>query len=131
MTIRVCSKGTQPCRHIRIDGTNGSMELEPIEDFRTVKHTTGLNEGLTRVDKLEIRMFLRKVNDKAKAAGYHDGINRISFKAPNDRYAGQLHELARILRGEIPNPPGLYRHDLLVHKVSLDACNLKTVDVED
>ena len=131
VTIRVCSKGTQPCRHIRIDGTDGSMELEPIEDFRTVKHTTGLNEGLARVDKLEIRMFLKKVNAKAKTAGYHDGINRISFKAPNDRYAGQLHELARIIRGEIPNPPGLYRHDLLVHKVSLDACNLKTVDVED
>ena len=59
-----------------------------------------------------------------------DGINRIVFKAPADRYAGQLKELARIIRGEIPNPPGLYRHDLLVHKVSLDACNLPTVDVE-
>ena len=130
VTIRVCSKGTQPCRHIRIDGTNGSMELEPVEDFRTVKHTTGLNEGLSRVDKLEIKMYLKKVNAPAKAAGYHDGINRIAFKAPEDRYAGQLQELARIIRGEIPNPPGLYKHDLLVHKVSLDACNLKTEEVE-
>ena len=129
-TFRVCSRGTQPCRHIRIDGTDGSMELEPIEDFRTVKHTTGLNEGLARVDKLEIRMFLKTVNGKAKALGYHDGINRIAFKAPEDRYAGQLHELARIIRGEIPNPPGLYLHDLKVHKVSLDACNLKTEDVK-
>ena len=129
-TFRVCSHGTQPCRHIRIDGTNGTAELEPIEDFRTVKHTTGLGEGLTRVDKLEIKMFLKKANKKAKAAGYREGINRIVFEAPSDRYAGQLHELARIIRGEIPNPPGLYRHDLLVHKVSLDACNLKTVDVE-
>ena len=49
---------------------------------------------------------------------------------PQDRYAGQLKELARIIRGEIPNPPGLYEHDLKVHKVSLDACNLKTEDVE-
>ena len=105
------------------------MELEPIEDFRGVKHTTGLNEGLAQVDKLEIRMFLKKVNEKAKALGYHDGINRLSFKAPKDRYAGQLKELARIIRGEIPNPPGLYLHDLKVHKVSLDACNLKTEDV--
>ena len=129
--IRVCSRGTQPCRHIRIDGTDGSMELEPVEDFRTVKHTTGLNEdGLSRVDKLEIRMFLKKVNDKARALGYREGINRLSFKAPQDRYAGQLRELARILRGEIPNPPGLYLHDLKVHKVSLDACNLKTEDVK-
>ena len=126
VTIRVCSKGTQPCRHIRVDGTNGSVELEPIEDFRTVKHTTGLNEGLARVDTLEIRMFLKTVNDAAKAAGYHDGINRIRFKAPQDRYAGQLKELARILRGEIPNPPGLYEHDRKVHKVSLEVCNLHT-----
>ena len=58
-----------------------------------------------------------------------EGINRLSFKAPKDRYAGQLKELARIIRGEIPNPPGLYLHDLKVHKVSLDACNLKTEDV--
>ena len=126
VTIRVCSRGTQPCRHIRIDGTDGSMELEPIEDFRTVKHTTGLNEGLARVDRLEIKMFLKKVNDAAKAQGFHDGINRISFKAPDDRYAGQLRELASIIRGEIPNPPGLYEHDRRVHKVSLDACNLDT-----
>ena len=130
-TFRVCSRGTQPCRHIRIDGTDGSMELEPIEDFRTVKHTTGLNDdGLSRVDRLEIKMFLKTVNKKAKALGYREGINRLSFKAPRDRYAGQLKELARIIRGEIPNPPGLYRHDLLVHKVSLDACNLKTEEVE-
>lgn len=34
VTIRVCSRGTQPCRHIRIDGTNGSMKhdlgLRPV-----------------------------------------------------------------------------------------------------
>ena len=123
-TIRVCSQGTQPCRHIRIDGTAGSMELEPIEDFRTVRHTTGLNEGLAKVDTLVIKLFLRTVNDQAKAEGLHDGLNRIAFKAPEDRYAGQLRELARIVRGEIPNPPELYQHDRKVHKVSLMACNL-------
>ena len=130
VTIRVCSRGTQPCRHIRIDGTDGSMELEPVEDFRTVKHTTGLDEsGLARVDSLDVRLFLKTVNGKAAALGLREGINRLSFKAPEDRYAGQLRELARILRGEIPYPPGLYRHDLLVHKVSLDACNLPTEPV--
>ena len=67
---------------------------------------------------------------KAKALGYREGINRIAFKSPKDRYAGQLKELARIIRGEIPNPPGLYLHDLKVHKVSLDACNLKTEDIK-
>ena len=126
VTIRVCSKGTQPCRHIRIDGTNGSIELEPVEDFRGVKHTTGLPEdGFPKVYELVIRMHL-----KEDMKGWKAGFREIRFKAPNDRYAGQLKELARIIRGEIPNPPGLYRHDLLVHKVSLDACNLKTEEVK-
>ena len=119
-TIRVCSRGTQPCRRIRIDGTDGTIELEPIEDFRTVKHTTGLNEGLAPAERLEVKMYLKKDKPPYKA-----GINRIVFPMPKDRYAGQLKELARILRGEIPNPPGLYEHDLKVHKVSLDACNIK------
>ncbi len=119
-TFRVCSRGTQPCRHIRIDGTDGTIEIEPIEDFRKVKHTTGLNEnGLSRVDKLVVKMFLKKAKPP-----YKEGLNHIEFEAPDDRYAGQLKELARILRGEIPNPPGLYEHDLKVHQVSLDACNL-------
>ena len=118
-TFRVCSRGTQPCRHIRIDGTDGTIEIEPIEDFRNVKHTTGLNEnGLARVDKLVVKMFLKKAKPP-----YKEGLNYIEFKAPDDRYAGQLHELARVLRGEILNPPGLYEHDLKVHQVSLDACN--------
>ena len=126
VTIRVCSKGTQPCRHIRIDGTNGSIELEPVEDFRGVKHTTGLPaDGFPKVYELVIRTHLQK-----DMKGWKAGFREIRFKAPNDRYAGQLKELARIIRGEIPNPPGLYRHDLLVHKVSLDACNLKTEEVE-
>ena len=126
VTIRVCSRGTQPCRHIRIDGTNGSMELEPVEDFRSVKHTTGLpSDGFPKVYELVIRLHL-----KTDMKGWKAGFREIRFKAPNDRYAGQLKELARIIRGEIPNPPGLYRHDLLVHKVSLDACNLETKEVE-
>ena len=36
----------------------------------------------------------------------------------------QLKELAEIIRGEKPNPQWLYDHDLLVHDVSLRACNL-------
>ena len=125
-TFRVCSRGTQPCRHIRIDGSNGTAELEPVEDFRTVKHTTGLPaDGLPKVNTLTVHLYLKK-----DAKGYKQGYTKIEFPAPSDRYAGQLKELARIIRGEIPNPPGLYKHDLLVHKVSLDACNLKTVDVD-
>ena len=118
--FRVCSRGTQPCRHIRIDGSNGMVEMLPIEDFRTVGHVTGLPaDGLPKVYTLSLRLYLKK-----DAGGYKQGFTQIDFKAPNDRYAGQLAELARIIRGEIPNPPGLYEHDRKVHKVSLDACNL-------
>lgn len=118
--FRVCSRGTQPCRHIRIDGSNGTAVLMPVEDFRTVKHTTGLPEdGLPKVDRLPVQLYLKK-----DAGGYRKGFTQLDFKAPEDRYAGQLQELAKILRGEIPNPPGLYEHDRKVHKVSLDACNL-------
>jgi hypothetical protein len=73
---------------------------------------------------------VKTVNDAAREGGYHEGINRIRFKAPEDRYAGQLKELAQIIRGEIPNPPGLYEHDRKVHKVSLDACNIGTEAAE-
>ena len=125
-TIRVCSKGSQPCRHIRIDGTNGSMELEPIEDFRTVKHTTGLEEdGLADMGKLEIKLFLKTVNEKAAVQGLHEGVNLIDYPVPEDRYEGQLRELAAILRGDKAYPVELYDHDLIVHKVSLQACNLE------
>ena len=97
-----------------------------MEDFRTVKHTTGLPEdGLPKVNTLTVHLYL-----KEDAKGYKKGYTKIEFPAPEDRYAGQLHELARIIRGEIPNPPGLYRHDLIVHKVSLDACNLSTEEVK-
>ena len=106
------------------------MELEPIEDFRTVKHTTGLNEdSIDRVEKMEVRLFLKTVNEKAAALGLREGGTLFTFQALDDRYARQLHELARIIRGEIPYPPGLYRHDLIVHKVSLDACNLPTEEL--
>ena len=97
-----------------------------MEDFRTVKHRTGLPaDGLPKVYELVIHLYL-----KGDRGGYKQGYTQLKFKAPDDRYAGQLKELARIIRGEIPNPPGLYRHDLIVHKVSLDACNLTTEEVE-
>ena len=121
VVMRVCSRGTQSRRHIRIDGTCGSMELAPIEDFTKVKHTTGVGGKNETLKTLEVRLYLKKVNKEAEAAGYKKGLNNIVFPAPTDRYAGQLEELARIIRGEIPYPQGLYEHDRRVHKVSLDA----------
>jgi hypothetical protein len=66
-------------------------------------------------------MHLKTVNQAAKEAGYKSGLNVLKFPSPTDRYAGQLADLARIIRGEMPYPEGLYEHNLRVHKVSLDA----------
>ena len=61
---------------------------------------------------------------KVDKPGYKKGMNVIDFGVFEDRYEGQLEELAKIVRGEMPNPVALYDHDLRVHKVSLQACNL-------
>ena len=90
-TVTVCSKGTQSRRHLRIDGSDGTIEIEPIEDFKPP---------------------------------YKKGLNELDFGIMQDRYSDQLKELAEIIRGEKPNPQWLYDHDLLVHDVSLRACNL-------
>lgn len=117
-TVRVCSRGSQPRRHLRIDGTDGTIEIVPIEDFTKVKHDLGGVKTETMTD-LVVRLYL-----KADKPGYKKGHHEIKFRSAEDRYAGQLQELAQILRGEKPNPVALYDHDLRVHKVSLQACNL-------
>ena len=123
-TITVCSKGTQSRRHLRIDGSDGTIEITPIEDFRKVKHDTGEEGGegnkAKAVDpRIMVKMYLKK--DKGE---YKKGETVLDFGIIKDRYADQLKELAEILRGEKPNPQWLYDHDLLVHDVSLRACNL-------
>ena len=118
-TIRVCSKGTQPRRHLRIDGTDGTLEIEPIEDFTKVKHDTGGVAAAKDDKNIRVKLFL-----KVDKPGYKKGMNVIDFGVFEDRYEGQLEELAKIVRGEMPNPVALYDHDLRVHKVSLQACNL-------
>ena len=121
-TVTVCSKGTQSRRHLRIDGSDGTIEIEPIEDFRKVKHDTGEEGGKVKKDndpRIIARLYLKK--DKAP---YKKGLNELDFGIMEDRYRDQLKELAEIIRGEKPNPQWLYDHDLLVHDVSLRACNL-------
>ena len=118
MTVRVCSKGSQPRRHLRVDGTDGTLEIVPIEDFSKVKHDLG-GVKVEQMKELAVKLYLKK--DKP---GYKKGHHEIRFTSAEDRYAGQLKELAEILRGEKPNPTALYDHDLRVHKVSLQACNL-------
>jgi predicted dehydrogenase len=117
VVMRACSEGTIWRRHIRIDGSCGSIEMAPIEVYSKVNRATGVREPKT----MEVRLYLKTVDKEAKEAGYKKGLNSFVYPALIDRYEGQLKELARIIRGEIPYPAGLYEHDLRVHKVSLDA----------
>ena len=117
VVMRACSEGHIWRRHIRIDGSCGSIEMAPIELYSKINKTTGVRDNKT----MEVRLYLKSVNAAAKAAGYKKGLNRFVFPAIIDRYEGQMKELACIIRGEIPYPEGLYEHDLRVHKVSLDA----------
>ena len=55
-----------------------------------------------------------------KPAGeYGAGRHEVDFGVQTDRYAGQLAELAEIVRGERPNDPAQYDHDLKVHEITL------------
>ena len=56
------------------------------------------------------------------AGGYGPGAHAVDFGVQTDRYAEQLIELARIVRGEIPNDPAQYDRDLRVHELTLRAC---------
>lgn len=91
-------------RRLRIDGTNGTIELCPIERF------DGLN--------LKLEMTL-----KNPAGGYGAGRNVMDFGILVDRYRDQLEDLARIVRGDKKNDQD-YDHDLLVHEVTLRACGI-------
>lgn len=117
VVMRACSEGFIKRRHIRVDGSCGSIEMAPIEQYSRINRKTGVRE----MNTMEIRIYLKNVNEAAEAAGYKKGLNTFVFPAIIDRYEGQLKELARIIHGEIPYPQGLYEHDLRVHKVSLDA----------
>ena len=103
--LRSCSRnpGGIPHRRLRIDGTNGTLELDPIERF----------DG----QQIHVQMFLGR-----PAGDYVAGRHDFAFGPQLDRYVGQLSELARIVRGEIPNPVALYDHDLKVHDVLLRTC---------
>ena len=85
------------CRRLRVDGTNGTLDLCPIERF------DGKDLSLTMTA---------------------DGAARtVSFGVQADRYAGQLLRLASIIRGEVPNDQD-YDRDLRTHEITLKACGL-------
>lgn len=87
------------CRRLRVDGTNGTVDLCPIERF----------DG----EELKLRLTLRRA-----AGGYEAVGHELAFGVQTDRYAPQLRELAAVVRGERANEQD-YDHDLRVHALLL------------
>ena len=106
-TVTVRSSRHAACsnRWLRIQGTKGAIDLRPIERF----------DG--KPTKLEMRL-------KFDVPGYKKGTHVVDCGVQKDRYADQLKELADIVRGRRPNPPGQYDHDVAVHKATLMACGM-------
>ena len=87
------------CRRLRVDGTNGTIDLCPIERF----------DG----KELKLALTLRE-----PAGGFPAGRHEIGFGIQTDRYEGQIRELAAVVRGEKPNSQD-YDRDLRVHDLTL------------
>ena len=104
VTLRSCSRCGMPSRRLRVIGTKGSLNLEPLERF----------DG----QPLEIQLHLA-----APAADYPAGHHAVRFPPQTDRYAAQLTEWARMIRGEARSPYS-FAHDLIVHKATLAAAGL-------
>ena len=91
-------------RQLVVCGDQGTIDFKPLE-----KRFGGK-------EPLELQLALAKARD-----GYKKGYQTVNFPHPADRYAGQLIELARIIRGEIENPYPL-EHELIVQQCLLEAC---------
>jgi len=102
-TIRVCSMEVLglPRRLLKICGTNGTIELCPLERF----------DG----QPLQLRLTLKQAVE-----GYSAGTHVVDFGIIENRYEAQLREFASILRGEMKNP-WTFEHDELVQEVVLAA----------
>ena len=103
--MRTCSNMRGGDRRLRIDGTNGTIEVCPIERF----------------DGQPLRLTL---DLKKPAGGYAAGRHTLDFGVLCDRYRAQLEDLAAIVRGDKPNDQD-YDHDLKVHELTLRACGVE------
>jgi len=82
-------------RSLTVCGDKGTIEIRPLEGPTT------------------LRLSLKEDH-----APHKKGTYTVKFPAMIDRYSNQLIELARVVRGEIPNPYPI-EHERLVHKCVL------------
>ncbi len=96
-------------RRMAAHGTKGSFVLDPIENWSSRDPVT------KKRLPLNVRLTLAESNDEYKA-GTHD----LKIEPFDDRYIGQLTDLAHFIRGEKENPYTLDR-ELEIQKVILAA----------
>lgn len=102
-TLWACSREVNGMnrRRLKVCGTRGTVELCPLERF----------DG---------KPLLMHLTLSESIPGFAAGTHVVDFGVQRDRYAGQLLELAQLVRGEIANPFS-YAHDLLVQETVLAA----------
>ena len=112
VSVRVnCLKGKGSAyRRLMTAGTNCVFELVPVERF----------DGRELVAVLDL---------KEGRGGFEKGKNILSFGVQTDRYAQQLEDFAKLIKGEIANPYTA-GHDYLTHKVLLAAAGLREYSQE-
>ncbi|MBQ3343768.1 MAG: Gfo/Idh/MocA family oxidoreductase [Kiritimatiellae bacterium] len=91
--------GALMTRRLRIDGTEGTIDLCPIERF----------------DGEELSLTLTRKGEAPR---------KVAFGVQTDRYAAQLIELAAIVRGERKYDAAESERDLRVHETTLRMCEL-------
>ncbi|WP_420111752.1 Gfo/Idh/MocA family protein [Pseudactinotalea sp.] len=96
----IAEEGGYPRRQFTVVGNAGSIEIRPLEP-----------------------PALTMILDEDRG-GYAAGTHEIRFEPPSDRYAVQLTELARAIRGEIANPFDL-DHELRTQRSVLASCGLE------
>ena len=82
--VTACSRAAGLRRHLRINGTKGSLEVSPVERF----------DGRP----IEVKLFLMEPFGEYKS-GYHT----LQFGPVTDRYEEQMRELMAMVRGEKEN----------------------------
>ncbi|MBQ6352084.1 MAG: Gfo/Idh/MocA family oxidoreductase [Lentisphaeria bacterium] len=99
--VAVASRDRMQKRRLRVEGTNGTLELCPMESF------TGKG--------LEIALKL-----KEDFGAYRAGEQTVGFPPEYDRYAAQLLDFSAVIQGEARDRY-TRQHDYTVHEVTLAA----------
>lgn len=105
--VAAASRDRMPRRRLRIEGTNGTLDLCPMENFK--------GKGL------EIALKL-----KEDFGAYRAGEQTVGFPPERDRYAAQLLEFSAMVQGEAPDRY-TRQHDHTVHEITLAAAGYITI----